>query len=443
MNRRRKRRLPFAAYAALAFNAAICLTPFVAARAVSSAYGDKRPAYEPTAEAISATRTAMDERFNKLAANGEGAPREVWSNLVRENLEKGEMTAVNGLMLAAPAMIGGKDGAALKARIDVADKTGDQAVIDAAKAYLPEDVQDDYERHTQSVLAMFSNVAPASTVPGAKPGASAAKGAASAKPAVQAAAAPAVETADLASDPDADDHVQLNVLGDLRDLSLQASRWAHKDRIDEFAFLLAGVGLILADPEAREGASIALSARRSQKLDPEFELYLEHKLYAAASPDTLKRLLTGEFQSAYGYGTQGPGIVERIFKTSVDRQALEPLLADLRVLRNIARDTSAPSAIAVLSRVKDGADLRRAQLVAQAGGDRMVPLAIYDGEHLLDTATTQIAWTNALRFQVAGVVICLGLLGFIALSVLVRSFTRERPKKVSAVYQMDEYPTTT
>ncbi|HVY88759.1 MAG TPA: hypothetical protein VG942_07820, partial [Hyphomonadaceae bacterium] len=290
MNRRRKRRLPFAAYAALAFNAAICLTPFVAARAVSTAYGDKRPAYEPTAEAINATRQAMDERFAKLAANGEGAPREVWSNLVRENLEKGEMTAVNGLMLAAPAMIGGKDGAALKARIDVSDKTGDQAVIGAALAYLPEDVQDDYERRTQSVLAMFSNVAPAASLPGK---AAAAPGKTAAKAPVQTAAAPVTETADLASEADADDHVQLNVLGDLRDLSLQASRWAHKDRIDEFAFILTGVGLILADgdPEAREGASIALSARRSQKLDPEFELYLEHRLYAAASPEKLKRLL--------------------------------------------------------------------------------------------------------------------------------------------------------
>ncbi|HVY90780.1 MAG TPA: hypothetical protein VG942_18075, partial [Hyphomonadaceae bacterium] len=163
----------------------------------------------------------------------------------------------------------------------------------------------------------------------------------------------------------------------------------------------------------------------------------------AASPEKLKRLLTGEFQSEYGYSTQGPGIVQRIFQTSVDRAQLEPLLSDLRVLRNIARDTSASSAIAVLGQVKDGADLRRAQLVAQAGGDRMVPLAIYDGEHLLDTARTQVAWTNALKMQVAGVIICLGLLGFIALSVLVKSFTRERPKKVSAVYLMDEYPTTT
>ena len=114
-----------------------------------------------------------------------------------------------------------------------------------------------------------------------------------------------------------------SILGDLRDLSLQAADWARQDRIDEFAFTLAGVGLILADPEAREGASIALSARRSQTLDPEFELYLERKLFDAVPPEELKKVLEGEFQSDYGYGTTGPAVVESVFKSSVDRVALE------------------------------------------------------------------------------------------------------------------------
>ena len=52
MNRRLKRRLPFAAYAALIFNAAICLAPFIGARAVSSAYGDRKPQFEATNEAL-------------------------------------------------------------------------------------------------------------------------------------------------------------------------------------------------------------------------------------------------------------------------------------------------------------------------------------------------------------------------------------------------------
>ena len=155
---------------------------------------------------------------------------------------------------------------------------------------------------------------------------------------------------------------------------------------------------------------------------------------SAVDPNDLKRLLEGEFQSDYGYGTTGPAVVESVFKSTVKRAELEAVLADLRIMRDIAHDTSAQSAIAIIGKVKDGSDLRRARLVAQAGGQRAVPLALYDGEHLLDTARTMITWNNALRLQVAGLAACLLLLGFISLSVLVRSFTRDRPKKRHAVY---------
>lgn len=465
MNRRRKRRLPFAVYAALTFNMAICIAPFIGARAISSAYGDKRPAFEATSEALTATRQAMDGRFERLSKNGDGAPREVWANYVREQLEANNMSAVRGLLQAAPAMLDGADGQAIKARLAVADQTGDQALLDAAVAYLPEDIQDEYERRSASIVAMFTNTAPAAAVQAAAPtppgknapGAKSAAGAKSASgkttsakaaaapppapPAPPVVAAPPPVSAELASDQDG--HQGFNVLGDLRDLALTAARWARQDKVDEFAFTLAGVGLILADPEAREGASIALSARRAQQLDPEFELYLERKLYLAAPPQRLKRLLEGEFQSEYGYGTTGPAVVENVFKSSVDRAQLENVLADLRILRDIARDTSAQSAVAILGQVKDGSDLRRAKLVAQAGGDRAVALARYDGDHLLDTARTTIAWTNALKLQIFGLIACLGLLLFISVSVFWRSFTRDRPKRVSDVYQREIYPSTT
>lgn len=419
MNRRRKRRLPFAVYAALIFNMSICLAPFIGARAISSAYGDRRPQFEATSEALSATRRAMDNRFAELAKNGDGTRREVWSNYVRSELENGNMTAVRGFLLGAGAMLDGPDGDALKARIAVASNSGEQALLDAAVAYLPEDVQDEYERRSASLVAMFDATAPAAAVPGA---------------------APATPAQLSRAQDNTDERVEYRVLGDLRDLSITAARWARQDNTDEFAFMLAGVGLILADAEAREGASIVLSARRGQQLNPAFEAYLERKLFLAAPPQRIKRLLEGEFQSEYGYGTTGPAVVESVFKSSVDRVALESVLSDLRIPRDIARDTSAQSAVAILSQVKDGSDLQRARLVAQAGGDRAVPLALYDGGHLLNSARTTIAWTNALKLQLVGLAACLVLLAFVALSTVVKSFTRGMPRKRSAVYQMDEYP---
>jgi hypothetical protein len=463
MNRRRKRRLPFAAYAALIFNAALCASPFIAARVISTAYGDKRPAFEATSDAITATRTAMDARFQRLAQNGGAAPREVWANYIREGLEDGDMTRVNGFMLAAPAMLGPEDGSALKELIKVSDQTGDAAVIQAAKGYLPDELQDDYDRRSASILSLFNASAPAATVEAAKTTgkqppaaqtadskAAAKKGAAQAKTDAKAAVAekpaPVETTAQLASQPevrnvDEDAPARFSILGNMRDLAQAASRWTKEGKTDEFVFVFAGIGLVLADEEAREGASIVLSARRAQRLDADFGSYLQRKLFAAAPPEKIKRLVEGELQSnQYALSVRGEEVLENVFKSTVDRVALESLLQDLRILRDIARDTSPASAVAILSKVKDGADLQRAKLVAQAGGDRAVPLAMYDGEHLLDTARVAVTWNNALKLQLAGLIACLALLGFLAMTTFWKSVTRDRPRKVSRVYAMMEEP---
>ena len=472
MNRRRKRRLPFAAYAALIFNAALCASPFIAARVISSAYGEKREAFEAKSEDLSATRAAMDIRFQRLAQNGGAAPREVWANYVREGLEDGDMTRVNGFMLAAPAMLGPEDGSALKELIKVSDLTGDAALIQAAKGYLPEDLQDDYDRRSASILSLFNASAPAASVETAQTGnktgkppaaaqtadiktvdnkTAARKGAAPAKADAKTTAiaekqAPVETTAQLASQPeirnvDQEAPARFSILGNMRDLAQAASRWTKEGKTDEFVFVFAGIGLVLADEEAREGASIVLSARRAQRLDQDFGDYLQRKLFAAAPPEKIKRLVEGELQTnQYALSARGEEILENVFKSSVDRVALESLLQDLRILRDIARDTSPASAVAILSKVKDGADLQRAKLVAQAGGDRAVPLALYDGEHLLDTASIAVTWNNALKLQMAGLIACLALLGFLAMTTFWKSVTRDRPKKRSAVYAMMEEP---
>lgn len=419
--RRQKSRSPFAVFPALIFNSALFMAPILGVQAVATAFGHQRPAYEATGDAVAATRKAMETRFQKLADASEGASREVWAEFVRTELEAGDVTTARAFLLAAPAMLDGNDGASLKARLAVADRSGEQAVIEAAVAYLPEDVQIAYERQSVSVISLFDNAAPA---PPPEPE--------TAAPAqIQPAQIQTAMTREIEAD---DSRAEYRVLGDLRDLSLQAARWSRNDAIDEFAFTLAGVGLTLADPQAREGASVLMSARRGKRLEPAFEIYFERKLYEAAPPAQLKRLLAGEFQSEFGYGTSGPAVVESAFKSSVDRLALEAVLQDLRIIRDIARDTSPSSAVAILSQVKDGSDLRRAKLVAEAGGDLAVALARYDGENLLDSARTVIPWSNTLRMQLAGLAACLSILLLVAFNVLMKSFQRSRPVLESAVY---------
>jgi hypothetical protein len=417
MNRRRKRRLPFAAYAALMFNGALCAAPFMAAHLVSAAYGDRPTAFETTPEAIVATRAAMDERFQTISSGEDAEPRQVWANLVRKSLEDKEMPLVRGLLLGAPAMLNGEEGDALRARIAVADASGEEAVLQAAVAYLPEDLQDEYERKNQSIVSMFSASAPASAI---------------------VTAAPAVVTAPAVAE---ERRVEINRLGDIRQHTMTAVGWANDDNTDVHAFLLSGIGLILADPEAREGASVAMSTlrTRNQAAAP-FKTYLAKRIEDVVPVQEMKKLLAAELHYEVSYSPDASAVVERVFRATVDKVKLESLLAEFRILREIAHDTSVEAAIAIVSRVTDGVDLRAARLVAAAGGERAVALEHFDGENLLETARTVIPWTNALRLQAAGLAACLALLAFVALTTFWKSFRLNRPVKKSAVYLMEETP---
>jgi hypothetical protein len=332
MNRRRKRRIPFAAYAALVFNGALCVTPFMAAHLISQAYGDKRPAFQTSPEAITATRQAMDERFGAISLNEDAAPREVWSDLVRTALEEREMARVRGLLLGAPAMLDSKDGDALRARIAVADGAGDDAMLQAALAYLPDDVQDAYERQTKSIVSMFTASAPASALPSAAPAVARVDEVPEMNGAV----------ATVLIEDEVEPRVATNRLGDLRQHTMAAVGWANDDNTDVPAFLLSGIGLILADPEAREGASVAMSTLRTRTQAPvPFKLYLTKRIEEIVPVAEVKRLLSAELGNELRYTSDAQAVVERVFLTAIDRQKLEPLLAEFRILREISHDTSA------------------------------------------------------------------------------------------------------
>jgi len=440
MARKRKHKAPFGAYAALLFNAALCLAPFIATRAMSTAYGEHKPLYEASSEALTATREAVDSRFSQLASSGQGDPKQVWISHVREEMEKGDMAQVQGLLQAAPAMLKGPDGDALRARTAVADGQGQQALMEAAVVYLPEDLQVAYEQHNASFVSRYVR-GEAETA-----GTAASVQTASLTPSVAAGTffnqgATAIP---VASD---DNSAEFNVLGTMRDLSVQAQRWIRDDsKFNEVAFILQGVGLILADRDAREGASVLLAAGpgRGDRLDKKFNEYLSHKLFAAVDPVKVRAQIKTGVGAQFGYGDTET-IVEKAFRSNVDAAALASLQDDLRVVRDIAHDTSlqpgvtsAASAVDILSVVKDGADLRRARLITQAVGNAAPALVKLEPAGFLDTAKTVITWNNALRLQLAGLGACFALLVLISLNVMWRSLTRNKPKRRSAVYGLDE-----
>jgi hypothetical protein len=419
MKRRRNGDRPFAAYAALAFNAGLVGLSVTAADAVRSAYVADSPFFEATPEAISATRDAIDERFNRLALNGEGPPRDVWSRYVQDRLEAGDVTTARGFILAAPAMLSAGDVRVLEARINVSEGADEQAVVEAALAYLPDDVQDTFER--------LSAPAPDFSLADA--------------------ASPELAGDDVSGGlPEAGEPVAtagpvaFSVLGDLRDLSLTAAQWVRNEMIvplDETAFTLSGASLIFADEAVRNGASIVLGARRAGRLDPDFEAYLAERLFDAIPPQRLKRMLRKEFRSDFGYSADST-LIEQAFRNSADPAGLGPVFSDLRTISEMSSGLSPGAAISILGTVRDGSDLRRARLVAQAGGERAVALAQHSGDDFLNAARTAIRWTDALRASLFTAGALASFLCLMALTVLWMSFRRHASPRRSAIYALDD-----
>ena len=446
MSSRRKHRLPFAALTALAFNASLGLTAYVGAHAVNNAYGRDRPQYEASYEAVEATRREIDKRFARLSAQGDESPKETWSSYVREELDAGDMTTVRGLLLAAPAMLGnGLDGQALKARLEVSEEEGEDAILNAALVYLPEDVQMRYEDLNTPISERYGLTVQPDTgqtefVQSDQPDASSSIAAGPDDLTGEPQAAPAPEG-------EVQDRGEFRVLGDMRDLAMQAARWSRpspassavSDDVDEVSFILSGIGLTLLDPQAQEGASVVLSSRRADRLNERFETYMERRIFKAAPPDRLREELAGRLRDSFEFVSNSE-VISAAFRAVADPGALKGLNEDLRIIQDIVEQTSAMSAVTILSSVRSSADLHRARLIALAGGDRAVALARYDETHFLESARTIIPWSHALRLQLAGIAASLCLMTVLALNVLWRSFTRTRPVRRSAIYALQEAP---
>ncbi len=244
-------------------------------------------------------------------------------------------------------------------------------------------------------------------------------------------ASPGVRAATV--EPDAANMATLDVLGDSRDLAMQAGRWLRNEEFDQFNFTLSGLGLTVIDPRYRSGASVVRSAHRARRLNPDLHAYLSDKIYQSASLDDMRRKLTAALQNAPAVQTQG-SVVEAVFRESVEPSALIRLEDDLGLIRDIARHTSTADALEFLQIARSSADLRRARLVAVAGGDRAVALARLMPDQVLDTAQTEIPWTNRLRLMIVSLGAIAILVTWLAFSTLLNSFWRQGMTTDSAVY---------
>ncbi|MFC7292107.1 hypothetical protein [Hirschia litorea] len=386
------------------------LTPLLAARTVSETFSRHGMDFDVSAASVAATRDTIDRRFESLMA-GQESRKATWSRLVSEQVRGGYLKTARGLLLAAPSMLDAQNSAALLASVDVQGLAGDDAIEAAALNYLDEDVRYAYE-HAVSPLRAMWRAAIAQPEAGASP-----------------------EEAETSENlpPSAG----LNVLGDERDLAMQAARWVRGQNIDTFAFALSGVGLSALGDSERAGASIVRAADKAGKLNPDLKRHIERRLFNVAPPERLKRDLTVRFSGALGIAAQGDVVLD-IIRGDIDQRELADFEEQLRFIREISLKTSAPATIRILSYARNDLDLQRARLLTEAGGDKALALMAMEGATALTAAQTPVRWTTRLRVMLSFLVgMGLSLLWLTA-DTFIRSMRRGRSVRRSAVYGLDE-----
>ena len=431
MIRRRPRRAPFAAFSAFVFLFLLFLAPIVGARLIADAYGARGADYRVTPLTIAMTADAIDEQLRELLTKTDDR-RGQWSTLIREEVEAGRLSSARGLLLAGPVVLEPIDALSLEDFARSSTFAGDDAIEAAALRYVSEPAREAYERAQRMAQAEWlESLGDEPAVPESEP-----------VDATLSEDAPTVAAEETVvyrpSRPETSNaNTSLNVLGDSRDLALQASRWTRGERIDIFEFALSGLGISVLDDRSRSGASILRAAYRADRINPDLQSYFRDLVYAATPPQELRRQLENMVSGTLAIASLSDEM-ESLFISNADPQALRSLQSELWLVNDIAMETSVFNAITFLESARGYADLRRARLVAESGGDKAIALARLDPAGVLHTAQTEIPWTNEMRFMLASLFAMVFVLGWLCVQTLIASFRRRRPRRRSAVYALEE-----
>ena len=417
-SRSRNSQRSFGWISALIFNILLIISGVVVFLIIQETRNARGAEYEPTSEAITATQDRMGRMFADLIP-GHESNRQYWAELIDAEVRQGDITSARGFLLSAPYMLNRQDAAAVSAAATT-ESTGqhDDRLLTAAKLFLPDDVHARYERAVAPPVMDMTPAAPAEAAE------------------TEAEAAPETEEEGLQSEALIEDETSATpepeffVLGDARDLAFQSAGWIRGDRTDVFALSISGLGLIARDGLLNElelnsrffeGASLLKTAIRADRLAPDFERTLRDHLERAMPEDTLRANLEAAFASNSNLLIQTDAIFAA-FANSVDQPRLRIFLSDLERLAALTEGRATVDALMLIETISSQSDLKRAELISQAGGDRAIALAKHYGEDALNAATTVMDWSMKLISLIAGFIVLSVLMGLIALSTFTRSF---------------------
>lgn len=409
---------------AVVFNSLLVLMPVIAAQSLAMAFSGESFSESPTIESIDQTRRNIDETFASIAPRNGGDKYKFWHDIVERELMDMDVAAARGFLLAAPQMLDRESVRELEA-----DSSGvkldrpDDRMAAAALRKLPLDIGLKFEK-AQASAGPRNTPSSTSIVEEEE---------ASEDPAdTQDADVPSEKLEVTVSGNTRPSDRRFVLLGSFSDLANNSERWLKGDRVDPITLKITALALIgaegsdgVSDGNVR-AASILKSARRARRMTPEFTAHMKSRLNDALPDDVLQPALEEALRELATTSVR----VDRVrnaYLNSIDAGGLQQLEKDLSQIDRIGMLTSTPAAITLIEHVKDSSDLRRARLLAEAGGDRSVALVKQDGPGALRIADTGIRWTQQLMLQVMG----LTASGLALLYVMIATFRRNvrLPKK--------------
>ncbi len=401
----------------LIFNALLLLVPVLAVNVMSATFAGQAQSDEPSAESVADTRKAIESAFEQLSVPGDDA-RAYWAGLVDRELDARNVSAARGFLLAAPQLLDREDARAIRAAAEV-DPAGseDQRLLRAALLFLPNDVRVGYE----------ASARPRGTELITPPGAPVDETFADPVAATAGAAFPGTLTA-ASFDPlrDMTRSPEFSVLGTVEDLADRGRAWVRGDRQDAAEFKLAGIAMAvdaaaLGAPETRvaKAASVIKMALRSGQLDPQYARMLSQRIDSAVPDETLSARLETAFADVAPLRVRAER-VQAAFAESTDVRIAARLGPELNQIGRIAEVTSARGALTLMSHARSAADVRKARLVADAGGDRAVALASLLDERVFLLAGMTVQWSMTTILLVLALVAAVMALCLVTLSGLLR-----------------------
>lgn len=403
------------------FNSLLILIPVIASNTVEKAYKGVGVADHVTSDAIKQTDERMTESLRELAPKEADRKLPFWQDKVQTALEERDTDLLRGYLLAAPAMLGNDLGKQVQARAEAETRgTPDERIIRAALQKVPESVA----RSIEYQIGMPET----SLVPETEPEAEAAgagedTGSAEEQPAAEV----------MAASSRGDQDWRFRLLGSFADLAAMAVRWSNGDQSDSIVFKLTGIGHVqqansdgLSESNAR-AVSLIKSASRSKRLQPSFQAYLENLTSDAVPRDVLDASLKevlGETATTEMRGLR----VRDAFEASIDPAGLARLESELQLFDQIATRTSPTAALKLISYVEDGTDLKRARMLAEAGGMKAVVLVGERGRDALRVADAGVRWSTNMALDIMSLTAAGMLLFWVALSTVRIYFRRPPPK---------------